>query len=67
MDNVILFPGWIRVSDGLWHGGKKYRHIGIVKETIPVKDWRRLYLWDCVRWARGHRAITERVHAEGTA
>ena len=34
MDNVILFPGWIRVSDGLWHGGKKYRHIGIVKETI---------------------------------
>ena len=37
MDDVILFPGWIRVSDGLRHGGKQYRDIGCVKETIPVR------------------------------
>lgn len=55
MDNAILFPGWICVSDGLWHGGKKYRHIGIVKETILPKDWERLYKWDFLRWLRGQR------------
>jgi hypothetical protein len=67
MDNVILFPGWIRVDDGLWHGCKKYRHIGIVKESIPAKDWKRLYQWDLVRWLRGYREGSETTQRGGSA
>ena len=65
MDNVILFPGWIRVSDGLWHGGRKYSHIGIVKETIAEKDWLRIYKWDYLRWLRGQRE--SQTNTGGTA
>ena len=64
-NNVILFPGWVRVSDGLWHGGRKYRHISIVKETISVKDWRRVYLWE--RWSRGYRDAARMPQQQVTA
>jgi hypothetical protein len=53
MNNLILFPGWIRLSDGLWHGCKKYRHIGEVKESISAKDWARVYQQDLRRFLRG--------------
>ena len=53
MNNLILFPGWIRLSDGLWHGCKKYRHIGEVKEAISAKDWARVYQRDLRRYLRG--------------
>ena len=58
MNNDILFPGYICVDDGLWHGGRKYEHVGIMKERISAKDWKRVYQWDFLRWLRGQRDVS---------
>ena len=56
MNNVILFPGYVWIDGAVWHGCQKYRHVGVMKETLPPKDWRRVYSWDLVRWFA--RAVT---------
>jgi hypothetical protein len=57
MNNVILFPGLIRLEDGLWHGCRRYRHVGEVK--VAVWDLRRmLHEGFSPRTARRHRGMT---------
>ena len=52
MHNVILFPVVRCLEDGLWHGCRRYRHVGEVKQAVSAKDWKRIYDWDLRRMLR---------------
>jgi hypothetical protein len=43
VSNVIRFPSCIRVGDFWWHGGQKYKHMGILKKVLTPEEWRRVY------------------------
>ena len=52
MHNVILFPVVRRLEDRLWHGCRRYRNVGEVKQAVSAKDWKRIYDWDLRRMLR---------------
>jgi hypothetical protein len=58
-NNLILFPGYLRRNGVLWHGCRKYRHVGEMKEAISAKDWARSYQWDLRRFLRGEFEVAE--------
>jgi hypothetical protein len=67
MSNVILFPACIRVGDWWCHGGRKYKHVGILKSTISPKDWERVYQFDLRRFLRGELCAADSRRGGGNA
>ena len=54
MNNLILFPSFIRVNDQWRHGGRTYRNVQELAETLSASDYRRAYEWDLRRTLREH-------------
>ena len=67
VSNVVNFPGYYRVGDFWLYAGKKWKHVGKIKEAVSARDWERLYQWDVRRFLRGEICNSGKQHGKGSA
>ena len=68
MSNVTTFPSSQRMP-GNWivHGGRVYRNIEHVMESLTSREWRRMVEWERMWWERNNGPQRSEPSAGGSA